>query len=102
MMASRIATGMYFLGDLFPEIAKAYEDCEELQEDIERLQQIHDRHFKNSLASLETFADIYGVMSTLKDQIMPYTTELGNGKNAAKIAQIVAATFPRHQGQIMQ
>ena len=36
MMASRIATGMFFLADLMPDISKAYEDCEDekLQEDI--------------------------------------------------------------------
>ena len=102
MTASRIATGMYWLGDLIPEIATAYEDCDELKEDIESLNKIYDNHFKDALAGIETFSDIYGVISGLKDEITPYTTELGNGKNAAMIAKVVNEYYPLKDGRIME
>ena len=51
---------------------------------------------------METYADIYGVTTGLKELIAPYTTELGNGKNAAHIAKIVAQHYPKNRGLVME
>ena len=92
---SRIATGIYYLGGNFPEIAMEYNDCDEMQDDIKKMMEIYDKHFKNAFASLTTFAAILSVVEGYQQEILPLTSEYGSGKNAALATKIVAEHFPK-------
>merc|ERR1712013_118214 len=81
---ARIATGVWYLGGTFNEVAAAYKGCDELDDDIEKMMDIYDKHFKDIFASLSSFAAILSVVEAKKDDILPLTTEYGSGKNAAK------------------
>ena len=86
---SRIASGIWFLGAALPDIALAYKECEELNDELQTLMTLYNNHFKDAFASLYSFAAILSVVQAYEEQIMEFTNEYGSGKNAAEIALIV-------------
>ena len=91
---SRVASGIWFLGAALPDIALAYRECEDLNNDVQRLMTLYNNHFKDAFASLYSFAAILSVVQAYEGQIMEFTNEYGSGKNAAEIALIVEQHFP--------
>ena len=98
--ASRIASGVWFLGGSIPDIASAYNECDEMNDDVQELMRIYNKHFKDLYSSLYSFAAILSVVEAYETEITPFTLDYGNGKNAAEIAKIVVKYFPHIDPQM--
>ena len=77
-----------------PDIAAAYKECDAMNDNVASLMKIYEKRFADVFASIEAFAAILSVVQSKDGEIMPFTTEYGNGKNAAEIVKIVEKYYP--------
>ena len=80
-------------------MAHAYNECDEMNEDVQELMRIYNKHFKDQFASLYSFAAILSVVEAFETEITQFTDEYGSGKNAAEIAKIIVKNYPDIQPQ---